>query len=72
MFEAASKFIMGSVEVKSNKTNRNNFVALSSLNEFKGIDFENRKVILYEKDENGTLSSLNELKVECGNTSING
>jgi len=72
MFEAASSFITGSVKVKSNKLNRNNIVALTSLNEFKGIDFERRVVTLWEKDESGTLKSLNELTVDCGNTILNG
>ena len=72
MFEAASGFILGSVKVTSNKTNRNNFVALTSLNEFKGIEFSKRNVRLWEKDESGTLEELNELTVECGNQLLNG
>lgn len=72
MFEAASGFIMGSVKVTSSKTNRNNFVAMASLNEFKGIDFPSRHVSLWEKDDNGTVVDLNELTVECGNEVLNG
>jgi len=72
MLEAASDFILGSVKVKNNKVNRNNIVALSSLNEFKGLDFKNRKIHLWEKDNNGTLKDLNELIIECGNGALNG
>ena len=72
MFEAASGFILGSVKVTTNKTNRNNFVAMASLNEFKGINFSNRNVTLWEKDDSGTIEDLNELTIECGNKLING
>jgi len=72
MFEAASGFILGSVKITANKINRNNFVALDSSNEFKGVNFSDRNITLWEKDNNGTLEKLNEITVECGNKLING
>jgi len=58
------------------KESRNNVIAQISINEFKGLDFKNRNIKLYEKAKKrkkqpGTLMleevSYNELIVNCGN-----
>lgn len=67
MFESAAEFISGKIDTTNYKKSRNNITALLSMNEFKGINFEDRKVKLYEKDENGTLDTLTEEVIECGN-----
>ena len=72
MFESASNFITGKLEVNNKKVNRNNVVALFSMNEFKGIDFNNRTLTLWEKDDSGTKKELNEVKISCENKLLKG
>ena len=48
LFEAASEFITGAI--KEERKHNNNFRAMSYVNEFKGINFEERKVKIYEKE----------------------
>jgi len=71
MFESASDFITGRLETSNNKVNRNNIIAMLSMNEFKGINFNERKLKMWEKDENGTKEELNEVIIECGIKSLN-
>jgi len=62
------------------KESRNNVISQISINEFKGLDFKNRNIKLYEKTKRrkkqaGTLMleevSYNERIISCGNDIIN-
>jgi hypothetical protein len=73
MFEAASEFIVGALKAKSDKVNRNNIISMMSVNEFKGINFNDRKITIWEKNtENKELDELKEEIIECGIKVLNG
>ena len=66
MFEVAAEFITGQLDTTNHKINRNNVIAMLSVNEFKGINFEERTLNLWEKDFDKDLDQLEEETIHCG------
>jgi len=70
LMEAISDFVIEDFRDKKHII-KNNVTALLTINEFKGLDLTRREVSFWDKDETGTVKSLEEIVVSCGVKAIN-